>query len=137
VRRALTRTVYAKWISCIGREPKPMTADYDAAVRDHWIDLLDEDGRLVGLIEMMPAPDHLWIQNIAVRESAQGKGFGKMLLAHANGVARRIGVPEIRLNTNAAFTANLGFYARAGFAETRREQLPDGGTAVFFARPVS
>lgn len=135
--RALTRAAYAKWIPSIGREPRPMSADYAAAVRQHWIDLLEEDGRLIGLIEMMPAPGHLWIQNIAVREEAQGKGLGKMLLAHAYAVAKGSGVPQVRLNTNAAFTANLAFYRHAGFSETGREPLPDGGTMVFFARPVS
>ena len=33
--RSLTRKAYAKWIPVIGREPKPMTADYEVAVRDH------------------------------------------------------------------------------------------------------
>ena len=31
--RDLTREAYAKWVPLIGREPKPMTADYDAAPR--------------------------------------------------------------------------------------------------------
>jgi hypothetical protein len=35
--RDLTRTAYAKWVPVIGRVPKPMTADYAAAVRDHQI----------------------------------------------------------------------------------------------------
>ena len=38
--RELTRTAYAKWVPVIGREPKPMGADYDRAVRDHIVDLL-------------------------------------------------------------------------------------------------
>ena len=36
--RALTRSAYAKWVPVIGREPKPMTADYAEAVRRHAID---------------------------------------------------------------------------------------------------
>jgi hypothetical protein len=37
--RALTRAAYAKWVPLIGREPKPMGADYEAAVLRHCIDL--------------------------------------------------------------------------------------------------
>jgi GNAT superfamily N-acetyltransferase len=134
--RALTRDVYAKWIPSIGREPKPMAADYDKAVRAHWIDLLEDGGALLALIETVPMDDHLWIENIAVSESRQGRGLGRSLLAHAESLARQAGLPAIRLNTNAAFSANLAFYLRTGFAEDRRERLPDGGTAVYFAKPV-
>jgi len=31
--RALTREAYAKWVPVIGREPKPMMADYAKAVQ--------------------------------------------------------------------------------------------------------
>lgn len=40
--RELTRSAYAAWVSVIGCEPRPMTADYDAAVRGHMIDLCIE-----------------------------------------------------------------------------------------------
>jgi GNAT superfamily N-acetyltransferase len=135
--RALTRAVYAKWIDAIGREPRPMTADYERAVRDHWIDLLEGDGELLALIEMIPAADYLWIQNIAVGESRQGSGLGRLLLEHAEEIARQSGLREIRLNTNAAFAANLAIYLHMGFREASRELLPDGGTMVCFTKPVS
>jgi len=45
--RDLTRAAYAKWCAVIGREPKPMTTDYDRAVRDHLIDLLVEESALM------------------------------------------------------------------------------------------
>jgi hypothetical protein len=38
--RALTREAYAKWVPVIGREPKPMIADYVDALRRHRFDLL-------------------------------------------------------------------------------------------------
>jgi hypothetical protein len=64
--RDLTRAAYTKWLPVIGREPKPMGADYDAAVRRHHIDLLFRNGELVGLIEMIARTDHLLIENVAV-----------------------------------------------------------------------
>src|SRR5262245_51581288 len=72
--RALTRAAYAKWVPLIGREPLPMTADYDAAVVEHMIDLWEEKGELVALIEVVPKATHLLIENIAVRPDQQGKG---------------------------------------------------------------
>ena len=80
--RALTRAAYAKWVPLIGREPLPMQADYERAVGEHTIDLMIVNGALVGLIEMMLQPDHLWIENVAVAPEQQGRGFGRLLLDH-------------------------------------------------------
>jgi hypothetical protein len=48
--RALVRAAYAKWVPVIGREPRPMTANYDEAVHEHLITLLTIDGSLIGVI---------------------------------------------------------------------------------------
>ena len=64
--RDLTRAAYAKWIPLIGREPKPMTANYERAVVDHIIDLYEEDEVPVALIEVIPQATFLLIENIAV-----------------------------------------------------------------------
>ena len=69
--RDLTRAAYAKWVPVIGREPKPMTADYAEALRKHQFDLLYVEGRLVALIETVREADHLLIENVAVAPSFQ------------------------------------------------------------------
>lgn len=135
--RELTRKVYAKWIPAVGREPGPMQADYDAAVLNHWIDLVEEDGRLIALIEMIPRPGHLFVENIAVAEERQGKGLARKLLDHAETLARKEGLPELRLLTNGAFASNVALYLHLGFTMTGGEPNPRGGTTVYFARPVS
>lgn len=135
--RELTRKVYAKWIPAVGREPVPMQADYDAAVLNHWIDLIEEDGRLTALIEMIPHPDHLFVENIAVAEERQGVGLARRLLDHAAVLARKAGLPELRLLTNGAFASNVALYLHLGFTITGEEPHPNGGTTVYFARPVS
>ena len=53
--RELTRAAYAKWVPVIGREPMPMSADYDRAVREHRIDLLYAGDTLAALIESSSA----------------------------------------------------------------------------------
>ena len=83
----LTREAYAKWVPLIGREPKPMVADYAEAVRKHRFDLLYVNGELAALIETISCPDHLLIENVAVSPAFQGKGFGRILMAHAETLA--------------------------------------------------
>jgi hypothetical protein len=41
--RLLVRRAYAKWVPVLGREPLPMIADYDRAIREHAIDLVWAD----------------------------------------------------------------------------------------------
>jgi GNAT superfamily N-acetyltransferase len=134
--RELTRAAYAKWAALIGREPLPMQADYDRAVREHSIDLLTVDGVLVGLIETVVRRDHLWIENVAVAPDRQSRGYGRLLIAHAERRAAAAGLGEIRLRTNAAFAANLTLYARLGYAIVQTEPFR-GGTAVTMMKRIN
>lgn len=135
--RALTRAAYAKWVPVVGREPAPMTADYEAALHLHRFDLLEEAGELVALVETLAREDHLWVENVAVAPAWQGRGLGRRLLAHAEALARNAGLAELRLLTNAAFTANIALYERLGYAVTSREEYPGRGTAVFLAKRLA
>lgn len=126
--RELVRAAYAKWVPLIGREPRPMLADYDRAVREHRIDLLFLADRLVGLIETLLLHEHLWIENVAVSPNEQGRGYGRHLLAHAERLAVAGARPEIRLLTNAAFAANVQLYQRVGYATVRSEPFMGGTT---------
>ena len=75
--RDITRAAYTKWVAAIGREPTPMTANYEQAVIDHVIDLLEEHGRPMALIEIIPGPLYLLIENIAVRPDRHGEGIDR------------------------------------------------------------
>ena len=132
--RALTRSAYAKWAPLIGCEPIPMTADYDRAVLDHIIDLWEERGQLLALIEVVRGSDHLLIENIAVRPDQQGKGLGSKLLLHAEELALSSGLNEIRLYTNAAFASNLSFYSRRGYEEYQRGSRLPGSITIFMRK---
>jgi GNAT superfamily N-acetyltransferase len=134
--RELTRKAYAKWCDVIGREPLPMTADYDHAVRHHVIDLAFVDGRLVGLIEMIPRDSDLLIENVCVEPAEQGSGLGRALIAHAEAETRRRGHRVIRLYTNKLFAANLGFYRKLGY-DVEREESFKGGTMVHFRKSLA
>ena len=133
--RALTREAYAKWVPVIGREPKPMTADYVAAVRNHRFDLLHLDGRLVALIETILGIDHLLIENLAVSPACQGRGLGRRLVAHAERLAASHGHAEIRLYTNQMFEENVQLYRRLGYRVDREEAF-SGGVIVHMSKRV-
>lgn len=133
--RDLTRAAYARWVPVIGREPLPMTADYAQALAAHRIDLLEEEGRLVALIEMLARPDHLFLVNLAVAPHRQGAGLGRLLLGRAQAVAGDLGLARIELGTNKAFAANLRFYAAHGFAIAEEKPFR-GGVMVRMARPT-
>jgi len=119
--RALTRAAYAKWVPLIGREPKPMQADYDHAVREHRVDLALLDGTLCGLIETIDEPDHLLIENVAVAPDYQNRGLGRWLIAHAERLAAALGHAETRLYTNAGFAENVALYRRLGYRIDRED----------------
>jgi GNAT superfamily N-acetyltransferase len=134
--RALTLAAYTKWVPVIGRRPKPMNADHDHAVRTHIVELAYLDGDLAGVIEIIPAADHLLLENIAVAPAHQRKGIGRRLMARVEALARARQVPMVRLYTNKAFISNLEFYRKLGYALEREEALASGGFLVHFVKAV-
>ena len=134
--RDLTRAAYAKWVPVLGREAKPMTADYDVAVRDHVVDMLHLDGDLAALIEMCPEADHLLVVNVAVAPAYQGRGYGRALLAHAEEFASSLTLEEVRLYTNGRLAENLKLYRQVGYKVDREEVSPHLGITVYMSRRV-
>jgi len=124
--RALVRSAYAKWVPMIGREPQPMVVDYAQAIRDHVVDLLCVEDQLVALIETVPEPGYLLIENVAVAPGCQGRGYGRLLMEHAEQFAASLGRMQVRLYTNARFTENIRFYDRLGYTVDRQEPFKDG-----------
>jgi ribosomal protein S18 acetylase RimI-like enzyme len=133
--RDLTRAAYAKWVALIGREPLPMQADYERALVKHTFDLLTVGGSLVGLVETILKPDHLWIENVAVAPEWQGRGYGRLLLEHTEVRAVEAKRFEIRLQTNQAFGANLELYAKFGYTIDRTEPFL-GGVLVYMSKQL-
>lgn len=134
--RDLVRAAYARWVPVLGREPMPMQADYDHAVRAHEIDLMMEDAGLVALIEMIPQPDLLFIANIAVSPGHQGFGLGRKLINHAEQRARLSNLTKLTLLTAAAFESNIRLYKSCGFVIKGTEPFM-GGTTVHMAKTIA
>ena len=124
--RRLTREAYAKWIPTSGREPTPMTANYDAAVRDHRFDLLFFEGALAALIETIDEADQLLIENVAVAPRFQRRGLATRLIAIAEHLALQRGYRRVRLYTNQLWDENVRLYLKLGFV-VDSEQAIGGG----------
>ncbi|HXQ12468.1 MAG TPA: GNAT family N-acetyltransferase [Caulobacteraceae bacterium] len=133
---ALTREAYAKWVPIAGREPKPMTVDYAAALERHRFDLLFVGDKLAALIETMPEGDELLIENVAVRPAFQGRGHGGRLLKLAEDMAAEAGLEGTRLYTNKLFEENIRLYASLGYTIEREETLGDR-TAVHMVKRLA
>jgi len=133
--RALTRAAYAKWVPLIGREPWPMVADYNVAVRDHLIDLLHVDGDLVALVELIAQADCLLVENVAVAPAYRSRGLGRMLMLHAEEVATALGLRTLRLYTNQRFTENIALYGRLGY-QIDREEAVSVGVVVHMSKAI-
>lgn len=134
VRRIVT-DAYTAYIARIGREPAPMIVDYGALITgtDQVSVLVDESDTAVGVLVAVPRADHLFIDNIAV--AVPGRGYGRLLLDHAERQARRAGLAQLRLYTNAAMTENLTLYPHLGFVEVDR-RTEDGFDRVYFRKDL-
>jgi len=118
--RAIARAAYAKYVPRIGREPSPMAADYEAAVAANRAVVIEADGSIRGYMIAWPELDAYFIENIGVDPACQGAGLGRRLIDHAVSQADRLGLPALRLYTNALMSENLAMYAHIGFVETHR-----------------
>jgi GNAT superfamily N-acetyltransferase len=132
---ACVRAAYAHYVERIGREPAPMTADYDAliAAGEVWVIRAGQD--LAGVLVLRPQPPALLVENVAVAPGRQGRGLGRLLMAFAEEHARAEGLGEVVLYTNERMTENLRFYPALGFVETGRA-LQDGFARVFYRKAL-
>jgi ribosomal protein S18 acetylase RimI-like enzyme len=131
--RELVEAAYRMYVPRIGREPVPMTADYDEIARSGRAWIAEVHARVVGVLVLETAEDHLLVENLAVAPPYQNVGVGSRLLRFAEDQARARGLPEVRLYTHVTMTENQAYYPRRGFRETHRAG-EDGFRRVFFAK---
>jgi N-acetylglutamate synthase-like GNAT family acetyltransferase len=134
--RRLVREAYAPYVSRIGREPAPMNADYPALVADGAVWVALNRGELVGVLVLREEPESLLLENVAVNPEAQGKGIGRALVNFAEQHARELGLPKVRLYTNALMSENLAFYPRLGYVAVSRRR-EDGFDRFFFEKALA
>jgi GNAT superfamily N-acetyltransferase len=118
---AIVHAAYAIYVDRIGKPPGPMLDDYARLIADGLVSVFeDASGTIAAIIVLVPQPDHLLLDNIAVRPDQQGQGLGRRLIAFAEDEARRLAFAELRLYTHEKMVENIALYTRLGFAETGR-----------------
>jgi ribosomal protein S18 acetylase RimI-like enzyme len=118
---AIVRDAYSIYVARIGKPPGPMLDDYARLIADGAVSVFEDTaGTIAAIIVLLAKPDHLLLDNIAVRPDRQGQGLGRQLIAFAEAEARRLGLTELRLYTHETMTENIALYTRLGFAETGR-----------------
>ncbi|MDG9718127.1 GNAT family N-acetyltransferase [Streptomyces sp. DH24] len=148
--KAVTDAAYEHYIERIGVVPQPMEADHAANVAAGKVFVAEEPGgedlggmkpggeepagrqsageelrepgggRVVGLVVVEAFQDHLFLDSIAVHPDAHGRGVGRRLLRFVDAHARALGLPEVRLYTNAMMWENQKIYPRYGYEVVER-----------------
>ncbi|MGA8403048.1 MAG: GNAT family N-acetyltransferase [Stellaceae bacterium] len=115
----IVHQAYAHYVERIGKPPGPMLDDYAALIGDRAVSVLEADGTIAAIIVLLPKPDHLLLDNIAVRKDRQGQGLGRRLIAFAEIEARRLGYAELRLYTHLNDDREHRAVHAAGFCRDR------------------
>jgi len=131
--RNLVRRAYARWVPVVGRRPAPMDDDYGAHITAGEVFVLTIDGVITAVLVLIPRPDHLLLDNIAVEPSSAGQGLGRHFIQFAEIEAARRGHAELRLFTHERMVGNINLYVRLGFVETHRASV-EGFDRVFMSK---
>ena len=116
----IVEQAYRPHIRRMGKSPGPMLDDYAVRVAESVVWVIEEGGSVDRIIVLVPKPDHLLLDNVAVAPERQDLGLGRLLLAFAEAEALRRGYREIRLYTHQTMIENQRLYAAIGYRETGR-----------------
>ncbi|MFI6406396.1 GNAT family N-acetyltransferase [Streptomyces sp. NPDC050548] len=116
--KAVTDMAYGHYIARIGVVPQPMEADHTANVAAGRVFVTGDP--VIGLVVIEERADHLFLDSIAVHPDAHGTGVGRRLLEFVEARARALGLPEVRLYTNALMWENQQIYPRFGYEVVER-----------------
>ncbi|MFD5270576.1 GNAT family N-acetyltransferase [Streptomyces sp. NPDC058335] len=126
--KSVTDAAYRHYIERIGVVPQPMEADHAANVTAGKVFVTGDP--VIGLVVVEefrdPGADkatgrgHLLLDSIAVHPDAHGAGVGRRLLHFVDARARALGLPEVRLYTNALMWENQRIYPKYGYEVVER-----------------
>jgi len=131
--KALVDKAYEHYVERIGVRPAPMDNDHAAQVAAGQVFVVGTP--LIGALVLVAAQDHLYVDSVAVDPAHQGEGLGRLLLEYAEEHARALGLPEIRLLTNAKMWENQRIYPKLGYEVVER-RIDQGRDRVFYRKPV-
>ena len=131
--RACARAAYQRYVAAIGIEPAPMVADFKAQIAQGLVHVATDHAELLGYIVFYLKGDQMFLENIAVRPDAAGRGIGKQLLGFCEDQARQAGARSVQLYTNEKMIENLTIYPHLGYREIDR-RCENGFHRVYFEK---
>jgi ribosomal protein S18 acetylase RimI-like enzyme len=126
--KAVTDAAYRPYIERIAVVPQPMEADHaaDVAAGKVFVATAPDEpggrGEVVGVVVLEACADHLFLDSVAVHPDAHGRGVGRRLLRFVDARARALGLPEVRLYTNALMWENQKIYPKYGYELVERRK---------------
>lgn len=133
--REIVEAAYSPYIPRMGQPPQPVLDDYRARLSAGELQVLEENGSVIGLLVLIDRLDSLLIDNVAVDPAAKGKGHGRTLLAAAEAIAAARGFSRLTLYTHITMTENQAIYRRYGWREIKRIR-ENGFERVYFAKDL-
>ncbi len=105
------------------------TLEQEAREKELWV--IEDAGRPVACMILIPKPDTLYLGKLAVDADRRGQGLARRLIEQAETRARRLALPSITLQTRVELTENHVTFGKLGFMQT-------GATAhAGYDRPTS
>lgn len=131
----IVQSAYCQYVARIGQKPLPMLDDYGALIEQGRVHVIERHGAVQAILVLIPEPDSMLLDNVAVTPAAQGLGLGRGMLEIAERMAVERGYGRIRLYTNEAMTENIALYSRIGYSETHRA-AEKGRRRVYMAKKL-
>ncbi len=111
---------YARWQERLDDLPDVTGGvSEDIEVGKTWV--ATETGRVVGCLMGGMHDGHWHLANVAVHPEASGRGVGRRLIAHAEGLARASGASEMMLATHKDLPENITLYEHLGWVISGQE----------------
>ena len=124
---------YEKYLPRMEKLPAPMLADYSVLVVQRSVYVLEDGNQIKGFAVLLPEPDHMLLDTVAIDPSHQGKGLGRSLISFAEAESVRHGYDEVRLYTHVSMFENIRFYLGLGYREISRDEQ-EGYHRVFMSK---
>jgi ribosomal protein S18 acetylase RimI-like enzyme len=131
--KALINAAYARYLTRMDKPPAPLFRDYGPSIDEGTTWVIGSP--ITALLTIYPRADHLYVENVAVDPSAQGRGLGRALLEFAEQQALSLGLHRMALVTHEAMTENQAIYTRLGYTEVER-RAEDGYRRVYMEKQL-
>ncbi len=126
---------YSKYIKRLSMLPAAMKMQNDQLVETQTVYVLRVGDDVVGSVILSREGDSIMVNNLVVAPSAQGHGYGRLLMKYAENMAREQGLAALTLFANVKMHENIAWYTKIGFTETGRK-TEDGFNRVYFRKEL-